>query len=206
VVLGILERKTISRVAVYKRITNNAPQFLRAVIGELVKQSSSSISKLCSMHGFTRVLVEDSTFQVMGKGNASNFPGHGNGVSRTARFKLDLAFDLLSGSTVSQTFTHGTHQDKSLGKHLLNQINPGDLVVRDMGYLVTESFKLIGEMSAFWLTRVPTNVAITFSNGSSLEKRLRPLSNNFIDEEVSVGTCGMCARLVAVRADKKTAT
>ncbi|PQJ30159.1 hypothetical protein BSZ32_17895 [Rubritalea profundi] len=141
----------------------------------------------------------------MGKGNASNFPGHGNGVSRTAGFKLDLAFDLLTGSTVSQTFTHGTHQDKSLGKHLLNQINPGDLVIRDMGYFVTESFKLIGEMSAFWLTRVPTNVAITFSNGSSLEKRLRPLSNNFIDEEVSVGTCGMCARLVAVRADKKTA-
>jgi hypothetical protein len=204
--LGILERKTISRVAVYKRITNNAPQFLRAVIGELVKQSSSSISKLCSRHGFTRVLVEDSTFQIMGKGNASNFPGHGNGVSRTAGFKLDLAFDLLTGSTVSQTFTHGTHQDKSLGKHLLNKINPGDLVVRDMGYFVTESFKLIREMSAFWLTRVPANVAITFSNGSSLEKRLRPLSNNFIDEEVSVGTCGMRARLVAVRADKKTAT
>ena len=74
-----------------------------------------------------------------------------------------------------------------------------------MGYFVTESFKLISEMSAFWLTRVPANVAITFSNGSSLEKRLRPLSNNFIDEEVSVGTCGMRARLVAVRADKKTA-
>ena len=75
-----------------------------------------------------------------------------------------------------------------------------------MGYFVTESFKLIGEMSAFWLTRVPANVAITLSNGSSLEKRLKPLSSNFIDEEVSVGTCGMRARLVAVRADKKTAT
>ena len=204
--LGIIERKTISRVAVYKRITNNAPQFLRAVIGELVKQSSSSISMLCSRHEFTRVLIEDSTFQVMGKGNASNFPGHGNGVGRTAGFKLDLAFDLLTGSTLSQTFTHGTHQDKSLGKYLLNQIKPGDLVVRDMGYFVTESFKLIGEMSAFWLTRVPANVAITLSNGSSLEKRLKPLFNNFIDEEVSVGTCGMRARLVAVRADKKTAT
>ena len=49
--LGILKRKKISRVAVYKRIKNNSPQFLRAVIGELVKQSSSSISKLCSGHG-----------------------------------------------------------------------------------------------------------------------------------------------------------
>jgi len=203
--LGILERKTISRVAVYKRITNNAPQFLRAVIGELVKQSSSSISKLCSRHGFTRVLIEDSTFQVLGKGNAANFPGHGNGVGRTAGFKLDLAFDLLTGSTVSQTFTHGTHQDKELGKYLLKQIEPGDLVVRDMGYFVTESFKNIDEMSAFWLTRVPANVSITFSDGASLEKSLRSLSNNFIDEEVLVGACGMRARLVAVRADKKTA-
>ena len=91
--LGILERRTISRVAVSKRITNNAPQFIRAVIGELVKQSSSSISTLCSRHEFTRVLIEDSTFQVMGKGNASNFPGHGNGVGHIAGFKLDLAFD-----------------------------------------------------------------------------------------------------------------
>ena len=77
-------------------------------------------------------------------------------MGRTAGFKLDLAFDLLTGSTLSQTFTHGTHQDKSLGKYLLNQIKPGDLVVRDMGYFVTESFKLIGEMPAFWLTR--TNI------------------------------------------------
>ena len=65
--LGVLERKTISRVAVYKRIKNNAPQFLRAVIGEFIKQSSSSISKLCSKHGFTRVLIEDSIFKPWAK-------------------------------------------------------------------------------------------------------------------------------------------
>ena len=65
--LGILERRTISRVAVYKGITNNVPQFIRAVIGELVKQSSSSISTLCSRLEFTRVSIEYSTFQVMGK-------------------------------------------------------------------------------------------------------------------------------------------
>ncbi len=45
--LGVFERKTISRVAFYKRVTYSAPQFLRAVIGELVKLSSASISKLC---------------------------------------------------------------------------------------------------------------------------------------------------------------
>ena len=57
----------------------------------------------------------------MGKDNASNFPGHGNGAGRTAGFKLDLAFDLLTVSTLSQTITHRFHQDKSLGKYLLNK-------------------------------------------------------------------------------------
>ena len=98
------------------------------------------------------------------------------------------------------------NRHKSLGKYLLKQINPGDLVVRDMGYFVTDSFKLIGEMSAFWLTRVLVHVAIIFSSGSSLEKRPKSLFNNFIAEEGLVRTCGMRARLGAVRAYKKTAT
>ena len=105
----------------------------------------------------------------MGKGNASDFPGHGNGVGRTAGFKLDLAFDLLTVSTVSQT--HGSHQDESLGKYLLNQIMPGDLVVRDLSYFGTASFKIIGEMSAFWLTRVPANVSITLKISSMRQRR-----------------------------------
>ena len=172
--LSFLERKSVSRIAVYKRVTYKASQFLKSTISELIKESAISISPNCSKHGFTRVILDDASFQGLGKGNAFNFPAHGNSKGRTAGFKVDLAFDLLTGSTISQTFTHGTHQDKDLGKELLPLVKSGNLVVRDMGYFIVESFKEIENKSAFWLSRLPANVSVCFLNGSSLEFYLLP--------------------------------
>jgi hypothetical protein len=199
--LGYLEQKIISRVAVYKRITTKATLFLRTTINELIHQSARSIYEVSTKHGFLRVLIEDSTFQRMCFGNAANVPAHGNGKSRTAGFKIDLAYDLLTGLPISQIFTCGTHQDKELGKALLGLVKAGDLVLRDMGYFVIESFQIIASKGAFWLTRLPANVSVTFLDGTAIEKRLRSRANTFIDEEVYVGKCGMKARLLAVRAD-----
>jgi hypothetical protein len=152
--LGYLEQKIISRVAVYKRITTKATLFLRTTINELIHQSARSIYEVSTKHSFLRVLIEDSTFQRMCFGNAANFPAHGNGKSRTAGFKIDLAYDLLTGLPISQIFTYGTHQDKELGKALLGLVKAGDLVLRDMGYFVIESFQIIASKGAFWLTRL----------------------------------------------------
>ncbi|MFC4992342.1 IS4 family transposase [Rubritalea tangerina] len=142
----------------------------------------------------------------MGAINAANFPGHGNSNGVTAGFKLDLAFDALNNHILHQQFSPARESDKKLGKQLIENIQPNDLVLRDMGYFSIESFSNIEAQSAFWISRLPSSINVLLENGKSLESKLRLRKNDYIDEVVTLGLDGSFkARLVGVRADDQTA-
>jgi hypothetical protein len=87
-----------------------------------------------------RIIIEDSSAQAMPKSNAEHFPAHGNHHGATAGAKIDFSFNLLSGQFLSHSLHAATDQDKSIGKDLLAHVQPGDLVLRDMGYFSLGEF------------------------------------------------------------------
>jgi hypothetical protein len=91
----------------------------------------------------------------MRKSNADEFPAHGNHHGKTAGVKIDLAFDLLTGSIVSHGLYTASEQDKSIGKEFVSEVRRGDLVLRDMGYFSLGEFTAIEQLEAWWLTRLP---------------------------------------------------
>lgn len=206
IALSSLVNKPLTKSAVYKRINEKCVEYLQKVIEAMLEIKFTPPKALLTKLGCTSIIMEDSSFVPMGQLNAGNFPAHGNGKVKTAGCKVDLAFDLLSNTVIHQEFTHGTHQDKDLGKRLLDKLKKGDLVLRDMGYFDLGSFKRIAEIGAFWVTRLPANVNVRFENGEKLEKRLRSRKSDVIDETVFVGEEGMEMRLVAVRAEGKVAS
>lgn len=154
---------------------------------------------------FERIIVEDSTSLRLPKGNAEEFPGHGNAVGETAGCKIDLAFDLLGGGIVHSELYIATEQDKTIGVGLLDHIRPNDLVLRDMGYFGVENFLAIEDLGAFWLSRLPLNVDVHTKGGVALEKILAGCRVDTIDIGVTLTAKGHPARLVAVRASKHEA-
>ena len=95
----------------------------------------------------------------------------------------------------------GTQQDKEIGKDLVDLVQGGDLVLRDMGYFIIAEFVLIAKLLASWLSRVPANVVITNHSGYRIEKILRACKNDLWDGEILLGEeeKHRC-RLIAVRA------
>lgn len=152
---------------------------------------------------FNRILIEDSTFVRFPKGNAEHFPGHGNGHGKTAGCKVDLAFDLLGGDVVYHELHLGTEQDKTIGYDLLQNVLPGDLVVRDMGYFVIENFRIIESLDAYWLSRLPLTADVTTEQGVPLEKLLASHEGDQLDLTVKLTAEGHRVRLVAIRASKQ---
>ena len=53
-----------------------------------------------------RILIGNASGQVMPKSYANAFPAHGNHYGKTAGVKIDLAFDLLTGSIVGKQGQH----------------------------------------------------------------------------------------------------
>ena len=117
-------------------------------------------------------MLEDSTFVRFPKGNAEDFPGHGNASGATAGCKVDLAFDLLGGALIRNELHLGTETDNTIGADLVDELVANDLVLRDMGYFGVDNFRLIEALNAFWLSRLPLTADVVTVRGVALKKVL----------------------------------
>jgi hypothetical protein len=117
--------------------------------------------------------------------------------------KIDLAYDLLTGSIVSHGLHAATEQDKSIGKEFLIEVRRGDLVLRDMGYFSLSEFTAIEQLKTWWLTRLPLTTGVVLADGRTLEKLLKSFKGDIIDIDAIVGKQGKKCRLVDMRADPK---
>jgi hypothetical protein len=186
--------------SLHQRFDVRSTAFLMAVLCDLMRQRYDTATTAIASGVIQRMLIEDAAGQVMPKSNADSFPAHGNHHGKTAGVKIDLAFDLLTGSIVSHSLQAATEQDKSIGKEFVIEVRPGDLVLRDMGYFSLNEFTAIERREAWWLTRLPLTTGVMLAEGRSLEKHLKSFRGDIIDLDVIVGEQGKKCRLVAMRA------
>lgn len=196
---------SMARQSLHARFNIRSTSFLMAVLCDLMEQRFRPVATEFGETGIRRVLIEDASGQVMPKANSNHFPAHGNHHGTTAGVKIDLAFDLLSGTIVSHSLQAATAQDKTTGKDFVSEVRRGDLVLRDMGYFSLDEFIAIEARGAWWLTRLPLTTGVILTAGDKLEKRLRTSRQPIIDLDVLVGEHGKKCRLVAMRATPEVA-
>jgi hypothetical protein len=106
----------MARQSLHQHFDIRSTAFLMTVLGDLMQQRYSTAATAIGTSGIQRILIENASSQVMPKSNADEFPAHGNHYGKTAGVKIDLAYDLLTGSIVSHGLHAATEQDKTIGK------------------------------------------------------------------------------------------
>jgi hypothetical protein len=195
----------MARQSLHQRFDIRSTAFLMAILGDLMQQRYRPAATALASGAIRRILIEDASGQVMPKSNAEAFPAHGNHRGKTAGVKIDLAFDLLSGSIVSHGLHAATEQDKVIGRDFITHVRQGDLVLRDMGYFTLGEFTAIEQREAWWLTRLPLTTGVMLGDGRTLERYLKGFRGNLIDTDAIVGEEGKTCRLVAMRAAPEVA-
>lgn len=190
----------MARQSLHQHFDIRSTAFLMTVLCDLMQQRYRPVATVIRSTGIQRILIEDASGQVMPKSNAEAFPAHGNHHGKTAGVKIDLAFDLLTGSIVSHSLQAATEQDKSIGKEFVIEVRRGDLVLRDMGYFSLSEFTAIEQRDAWWLTRLPLTTGVMLVDGRRLEKYLKSFRGDLIDLDAIAGESGKKCRLVAIRA------
>jgi len=203
--LGDRAQAAMARQSMHDRFTPKSTAFLMAVVCDLMEQRFKPAGTALEGTRILRIMIEDASGVGFPKANSEAFPAHGNHHGATAGVKIDLAFDLLSQTIVSHSLEAATTQDKVIGKEVIVEVRPGDLVLRDMGYFSLDEFGEIELHGAWWLTRLPLTTGVLLENGKALETRLNSRRQDVLDLEVSVGEVGKKCRLIAVRADQKVA-
>jgi hypothetical protein len=202
--LSQTQSKSLSRQAIHQRVDESAEKFLEKVIMELDLLGWRRVAVKLNLP-FKRIVIEDATQLRMHRKNHPHFRAVANNTGPTAGAKFDVVSELFSGQILDIEVAEGHVQDRTLGPRMLEQIETGDLVLRDMGYFDVEGFATIEGKQAFWLSRLHAMAGVILQDGNSLEKLLGNTRKNVLDLKVCITAKGHHARLIAIRCPQEIA-
>jgi len=153
-VIGLAAQTTYSKQALGQRLSHQIQPFLASAITRLLGQLSSAVDTGQWLGSFSRVLVQDSTVEKLPKHLARCFPGGGNQHGGDyANLKIQWICDLKNSAVEQVSLSGFTRNDQAAAPDILEVARPGDLVLRDLGYLVSGVLARMVDRGIFFLTR-----------------------------------------------------
>ena len=206
-VIALAANTTYSKQALSQRLSQQIEPFLARVIAALFGQLDPCVCTSQALASFQRVLVQDSTTESLPKRLAKFFPGSGNQHGQDyAAFKIQWICDLKSGAAEQVSLSGFTRNDQAAAPDILPVARPGDLVLRDLGYLVTAVLAQLVEQRIGFLTRHRHGVGIYDPQSGeplNLPQLLRTLGR--LDRHVLVGPERVPVRLVGLPVPEEVA-
>jgi hypothetical protein len=194
--------QTLSKQAVKKRFCSSAVAFLQAVLQRVLASQVLAWAAPSSMGGlFNRILLQDSTCLALPPRLAGYFPGPANNQpKKQASLKIQATLDVKKNQWVQFQLTPYVCNDQGASASILEWLQKGDLVIRDLGYFVLDVLDQIQKKGAFFLTRWRYGVLL-FCPRTGVKLSLAQLlgSADFWEGEVLLGSQRLPVRLMAQR-------
>ena len=137
--------------------------FVRGAVFALIRRLSKfhNLRQTEVFQSFRRVLIQDSTHLHLAKHLADSFPGSANQRSKKrATLKIQVVYDLLGECFPYFALSGFRRTDQAASADILSIAQPGDLVLRDLGYFSTLTFKKLLDQGVDFLSRLKHKVSI----------------------------------------------
>jgi Transposase DDE domain len=210
ILIGTLTNQTYAKQSLFERMTGRAVRFVQSVVLSLVGQLSLGKQRVLPpvLDAFGRVIIQDSTILTLSAKLMRFFPGSANQHgSQGGMLRVQGYYDLKHECFIHFSHSAFTRTDFQLAGEALRYLRAGDLLIRDLGYLVLEVFRKIEELKAFFLSRFKHNLNAYEPGGQLLDlaallsHRARPL-----DQDVLLGAKEQLpVRLVALKVSEEVA-
>lgn len=144
----------LTKQSLDERYNTDSVRFMRTVFLELLSKVLIQSSGLVSMPGvFNRIFLEDSTSFQLAADLACFYQSAGGGSTSNSSIKLNLVFELLSGALSSCTITDGKATDAYFLDQTPIELEAGDLILRDLGYLRHQELSRIHQAGAYFISK-----------------------------------------------------
>jgi hypothetical protein len=155
----------VSKQGMDKRYNENAIDFLKRLMEKQLSVEMNEQIDAGWLHYFNRVLIKDGTRFDIREAYKLFFPGSGGSASEAGAC-IQFEFDLKRGLINHLSITPSRRPDIRDTLDGLDNIQRGDLVIRDLGYYSYKSFEDISKKGAFFISRfVPKAVAYEKMDG-----------------------------------------
>lgn len=191
----------MSRQAVWKRVNESFVAMLvdlvcQAMVRQMERASCFATDPI--FDSFAAVLVQDGTCIQLPLSLVGHYPGNANRTGRKAVAKLDAVLEIKGWTLRRLRLKPYCDSDQSEALEANGELQPGCLVIRDLGYYSLKAVAGVAGAGAFFLSRLKFGTTLhdpaTLKpiNLEALLKRKRRL-----DMRARLGSAGVVVRLIA---------
>lgn len=174
----------ITKQSIDDKFNNESINFVKHILKELLESELSQLFKTDFLKQFNHVRIKDSTkFNIPDK-LTKWYKGTGGNNLSNAGICIQYEYDLKSGKILDLEIMPSSINDATNARQSENNIEAGDLVIRDLGYYnldILSSFQLKG---AYFLSKLNTTSKI-FEEETGLEISFKKLYKEMKDNEIS---------------------
>jgi hypothetical protein len=202
--IGLLTNLTYSKQSLFERLNQRAVNFLQRVLQALLATLSLGQQRVLppELDTFKRVIIEDSTLLTLSPKLAQFFPGSRNQSSpgRQSQLRLQTFHELKHEHFLYFGHSAFNRNDLSAAEDGLELLRPGDLFMRDLGYLVLPVLRRLQEAGIHYLSRFKHNLRVFEPGGQPLDlAELLRHRTHPLDKDVLIGAKEQLpVRLVAI--------
>jgi len=143
----------VTKQGLDRRFTKEAVSFIQSLIQRLFTVKLGGSLDRGWLVPFNRVLIKDGTRFELPEAHQARLPGSGGNASKAGAC-LQLELDIKEGRMLDLTLTPGSRPDIKEVTDRNDELEPNDLVIRDLGYYTFQSFQNIMLQKAFFLSRL----------------------------------------------------
>lgn len=192
----------------YYRFTAGAVKLMETCLMMILRHvvAFSEQLKLGALDFCKRILVIDSTTCAVSPLLALLFPGSG-GDGPVASYKLQLVLDIKGGKLLSSEITEGRKPDQKYASMLPQLLQPGDLIIQDLGYFNIPVFEAISQLGAYFLSRLRFGSRICHLLDGHQLTLSEILKEQTTDQDVLIGCDDhqIASRLIAIPVPEEVA-
>nr|NQU91544.1 IS4 family transposase [Bacteroidota bacterium] len=187
----------ITKQGINDRFTQAAINFIKGIVEKAIKIviAADTGDDLGCFPQFTQLKLKDSTSFQLPEDMAEKYPGSGGNGSKAA-IRIQFEYDFKTGGISDLSLHPFNEQDLTDAAQTISSIQPGELLLRDLGYSKIEVFNQIIILGAYFLSRLKNNIITYEKKGNDfvkidfqkIELYLRNTHQTFIEKQVYIGS------------------
>jgi hypothetical protein len=159
---------SITKQAFDYRFDDTAVSFVKGVLDEVISNQIDTPLDPKFLEKFKKVKIKDATRFDLPNRLKDYFPGFGGKLTSEAGATVQYEFDLKTRSLYDLDITSALKNDIQDAKEKSEDIEQGDLIIRDLGYFSSKVINAIIEKKAFFLSRMKTIMDVFDENNQQV--------------------------------------
>ena len=166
--ISLLSGLQVSRQAVFDRIAQSSVDFSKALLEHVLLRRITYKRQSRLFGHFSRVLLQDSTTLHLPQKLAGVFKGNFSRGKHKAVARIQTVIDISNMQFLHFSLDSFTDNDQSASQGILEKTSPGELLIRDLGYFVLDTFEELAGRGVFFLSRLRFGLNMYDDNGSQI--------------------------------------